>query len=80
MTYVSGFYFCLVNILHCELRVENQCEFAVDISGGGKQPGTLTLRASASQSQAGHEGSPGKALPESHGFTIHLLVAARCFV
>ena len=39
MAWVFGLYFCLVNTLCCELRAESQCEFAVDISGGGKQPG-----------------------------------------
>lgn len=39
-----GFYFPLVNILCRELRAESQREFAVGISGGGKQPGAPDVK------------------------------------
>lgn len=80
MTSVFGFWFCLVNILCCELRADSQREFAVDIRGGGKQPGTPDVEGLASRGRAGCEGSAGRALPESHSFTIHVLLAARCYL
>lgn len=70
-----AFCFCLVSVLRCEIRGVSQCELAVDTGGGGKQPGSLTWR--ASWSQLGHEGSAGKALPESRGFPVPSRVTVR---